>query len=236
MLIIFNLWAIPVGIVIYLVLVGLEHVAPGLMAEGRSGWTIGVVTTLVGAVCNLVGLKGRVFLLPIWMIGLGIICYHLGWPGTIAFIVLLVGGGIWFFKGAKKREAADWQKVLETAIQAGTPPAGADEIQFWEWVKATLFLPTWLDCTPELCQHNLKVIREIQQAGRSLAPDEQAKLQALQQFLTAAQNASKPPGSEMNIQTPVSELVAARLRSANRNARRQKRQKLSSPHAVPASR
>jgi len=231
-MIIFNLWAIPVGILIYLILQGVEHVSPALMAEPRSGWTIGIVSTLVGAVCDLVGIKGRVFLLPIWMIGLGIISYRLGWPGTLVFVALLVFGAIRLFKGAKKKEAADWQKLQAEAVNAGARPAPADEGRFWEWVKATLFLPTWLDFTPELCQHNLKVLRTIHESGVWLAPDEQAKLQALEKFLTTAQTASKPPGSEMSIQSPVDALVDKRRRKAEASARRQ----LSAPPPLPTHR
>jgi hypothetical protein len=222
MVIIFNLWAIPVALVIYLIVLGVEHVAPGLMTESRSGWTIGVVATLVGAVCDLVGIRARVFLMPIWMIGLGIIGYHVGWPGIAAFVALLIVGGIFLFRGAKDKEAIEWQKVQEELVKAGAPPAARDEVQFWEWVKQMLFLPIWLGFTPDLCQHNLKILRAIREAGLSLTPDENAKLQTLEKFLVISQSASKPPGSEVKIQNPVVALVDARLSKSQRNARRQK--------------
>jgi hypothetical protein len=233
MVILFNLWAIPVGILIYIILLGLEHLLPITMTEPHRGWTLGIVSTLVGAGCDLLGIKGRVFFLPIWLIGLGIICYHLGWPGTVAFIGLLVIGGIGLFKGAKKKEISDWAKAQEEAVRAGMPPASNDEVQFWEWVKRILFLPIWLDYTPDLCQHNIKVLRAIQESGPSVTPEEKAKLQAFEQLLVAAQTASKPPGSELKIQGPVGDLVDAKLREAKRKVRRQR---LSTPQALPATR
>ena len=222
MVIIFNLWAIPAALAIYLIVLGVERVAPALMTDPRSGWTIGVVVTLVGAVCERVGIKARVFLMPVWMIGLGIIAYHLGWPGTVAFTALLVAGGIWLFRGAKEKERIAWQKLQEETVKAGAPPASEEEVQFWEWVKQMLFLPIWLNFTADLCQHNLKVLRAIQEAAPSLGPDEKVKLEALQNFLTAAQSASKPPDSDMNIQNSIGALIDTRLSKAKRNARRQK--------------
>ena len=103
-------------------------------------------------------------------------------------------------------------------------------------VKQMLFLPVWLNFTPELCEHNLKILRAIQKAALSLGPDEKVKLEALQHFLTAAQSASKPPGSDMNIQNSIGTLVDTRLSKAKRNARRQKRQKPSTPPPLAACR
>ncbi len=99
-------------------------------------------------------MRDRFFFMPIWVFGLAIICYHLGWPGRIVFVALLVGGIIWLFLAAKKQEVVDWRKAQEEFVKSAAPPANADEIKFWEWVKATLFLPTWMDFTPEVCQHD----------------------------------------------------------------------------------
>jgi hypothetical protein len=55
------------------------------MTDTLTGWTTGIVSTIVGAICEVVGIKARVFLLPIWMIGLGIICFNLGWPGACSW-------------------------------------------------------------------------------------------------------------------------------------------------------
>lgn len=222
MVIIFNLWAIPVILIIGLIVSGLTHFWPGVMSDTILGWTNGVVTTVVGAICSVAGIKARVFLLPIWMIGLGIICFNLGWPGTVGFGALLIVGGIRFFKGAKKEELADWQKVQEEAAKNGPPSATADENEFWTWVEKTLFLPTWLDLTPELCQHNLKVLLAIKQSGVSLDAKENAKLNGLGQLLAQAQTAAKPPPSEVKTQNLVQDLVNNRLRKARKSGLRER--------------
>jgi hypothetical protein len=232
-MIIFNLWAIPVVFVIYLIVSGLVHFWPGVMTDTITGWTTGIVSTIVGAVCHAVGIKARLFFLPIWMIGLGIICFNLGWPGTIGFVALLVVAGIWFFKGAKKKELADWQKVQEEAVKNSPPSGTADENQFWSWVEKTLFLPTWLELTPELCQHNLKVLLAIKQSGVWLDANENAKLNALGQFLARAQTATKPPQSEVKIQNLVYDLINNRLRKARKSG---SGGRLVRPPVIPAAR
>jgi hypothetical protein len=208
--------------VIYLVLLGLEHIWPALMTQQWKGWTIGVVATVLGGICDWVGIKGRVFFVPIWLLGLGLICFQLGVPGTIAFIALLIAGGVWIFMAAKKKEPVDWQKAQEAIIKSAAPSADTDESAFWAWVKATLFLPVWMNFTPELCQHNLKVLQSIRQSGIPLTPDENAKIRALEEFLARAQAASKPPGSEVKIQTAVEKVVDDRIFKAKRKPRGEK--------------
>jgi len=231
-MIIFNLWAIPVAIVIYLLLLGLEHFFPALMTSPRTGWTIGIVATSVGAVSECVGLRGRVFFLPIWTIGLGIICYQLGWPGTVAFIAIAVGGLVWVFISAKKKEVSDWQQAQQEIAKAPAPPAVSTERQFWEWVKSTLFLPVWMDFTLDLCEHNLRVLHTIKKARPQLSPDENGKIEALERFLMTAKAASKPPGSEVKVQTAVCELVEKKLKKARPNA---PLQSASAPPPIPGS-
>ena len=82
-----------------------------------------------------------------WMLGLGLLCYQLGWPGTVLFVALLAGGGVWLFNATRKKELDDWQKLERETT--GAPPATADEEPFWAWVKVTLFLPILLKYTPD---------------------------------------------------------------------------------------
>jgi hypothetical protein len=231
MTLIFNLWAIPVGLLIYLILLGIEHFFPSTMTPGHTAWTVGIVAVVIGALTDLVGIRGRLFLMPIWMIGLGIICYKLGWPGTLVFVALLIAVGIWFFRAGKKKEIEDWAKAQEQLIRAPAPPASGTESEFWEWVKATLFLPTWMNFTPELCKHNLTVLQAVRSANPELAPAEQAAIGALAQFLLRGQDAPKPPGSDLKLQNPVSELIEKRLRKASKEAPLKK----APPPLIPAT-
>ena len=214
-MIIFNLWAIPVGIVIWLILLGLERFSPSLVAGTHFGWALGIVATGVGGLLEFVGVSGRLFFIPIWAIGLGIICFHFGWIGTGIFAVVLVAGAVWLFKKAAKKEIADWDKVQLEFIKSPAAPVDGSEAQFWNWIKTMLFLPCWMKFTPELCDHNLKVLEALKGAKTSFSAAEIKQIEVLETFLKAAKTAAKPVGSEVKIQDPVNYLVRKKARRAD---------------------
>lgn len=211
-MIIFNLWAIPVGIVIVLVLHGLELVWPSINTP-LSGWVSGLVMIGVGGAVECVGIKPRLFFMPIWLIGVGIVAYNLGVAGTIAFLVLLVGGAIWIHRKTRKQEAATWQKFCGMGNPAA-PKVGADEAVFWAWVKDSLFLPVCTDYTPEVCEHDLRVLKAVRESGVPLSDGEGIIIKAQEDFLLQAKGAAKPPGVEPKVQRPMERLVETRLRDA----------------------
>jgi hypothetical protein len=217
-MIIFNLWAIPVVLVIYLIITGLHRFFPSLMAEPHGSWAAGIVIVLVSGICDLIGVKGRLFLLPIWVLGLGFLCYLMGWQGSVGFVIFLIVAAIWFFKSAKKKEIVDWQKAQEEALRTSVSPVNQNEVQFWTWVKATLFLPCWMKYTPDLSQHNMRVIQAIQKSTVSLSQEEATRFAAFGQFLTQAQSASKPPETDVKVRDAIEALVKRKLRQAEINA------------------
>ena len=214
-MILFNLWAVPVGIAIWLILLGIEHFFPSLVAGSRFGWTLGIVVTAVGGICEVAGIKARLFLLPLWITGVAIIAYHLGWPGTLSFLAILVVGGIFLFVKARKKEIADWNKAQLELLKAPVAPVDGTERHFWGWVKDTLFLPIWMKFTPELCQHNLTVLDALKNAKASFSKAEIQRIEALETFLKAARTAAKPMGSEVKLQEPVCDFVNKKFRRAD---------------------
>src|SRR5947209_2334539 len=121
-MIIFNLWAIPVGIVIWLVLLAIERLFPALVTGTHFGWTLGIVATAVGGILELVGISGRLFFIPIWAVGLGTICFHFGWIGTCIFAAVMITGLVLLFRKAAKKERTDWDKVQLDFIKAPAAP------------------------------------------------------------------------------------------------------------------
>jgi len=213
-MVIFNLWAIPVGIVILLIVYGLEYFFPQIATETRRTWTAGIAAVVVGGISDLVGLKARLFFLPVWLIGIAIICFQIGWPGTILLVVIAIAGVTWMFRAGKKKEVKDWETAQQELMKSTSPPKGATEREFWEWVKARLCLPVWMKFTPQLCAHNLSVLQTIKTAGPPLTADEDAKIAELENFLERARSAAQPVGSEVNLQSAVEALVDKRLRTA----------------------
>src|SRR3954462_7550013 len=166
-MIIFNLWAIPVCLVIWLVLLGIEHWVPALATNAHFAFTLGVVAAVMGGACELIGISGRLFLVPIWMLGIGIMCFQIGWIGTLFFAVAVVAGAVVLFRKATRKERADWDKVQLELIKSPAAPIDGTEAQFWSWIKTMLFLPLWMKLTPEVCEHNLKILQAMKGAKPS---------------------------------------------------------------------
>jgi hypothetical protein len=209
-MIFFNLWALPVGLAVLVALYVLAHLWPASMQPPFVGWTQGVVLVVVGSVADGVGMKARLFFLPFWLIGLGVMGYEVGIVGSVVFVVLLLAAMIALHRKTKRQEAATW-----AALQSAPPPPIApDETQFWTWVKDSLFLPVCTDYTPDVCAHDLRILRLIRESGIPINADEAKTIRAQEDFLTKAQAEPKPPGVEPKVQRPMESLVEKRLRAA----------------------
>lgn len=68
-MIVFNLWAIPVGLLIGLAWVGLEKLAPGTFGGAHENLTISGLAIVIGGLGEVVGLKARLFFMPVWLLG-----------------------------------------------------------------------------------------------------------------------------------------------------------------------
>jgi hypothetical protein len=215
MIIVFNLWAVPIVFIIYLVTEGIAHFFPSTMADNHSGWTIGIVAAVVDGAAQAIGVSGRIFLIPIWVWGVGMVCYQLGWMGTVGFVLFVIAGIVWMSKSGKKKEEAEWVQAQEQLAKSQNPADAATETDFWTWVKATLVLPTWMDLSPQMCEHNLRVLEIIRKARPALQPDEQKELSVYERFLIIARALPKPP-NPMKVQSPVDTLVNNKLRKASK--------------------
>lgn len=213
-MVIFNLWAVPAVIVILVVMHFAQRFFPQLANQSILSWPTGITAIVVGGIFDLVGLKARLFFLPVWLIGIGIICLQMGWSGTVLLIVIAAAGIAWIFRSGRKKEREDWEKAQQELVRSTSPPAGATEREFWEWVKARLYLPIWMKFTPQLCDHNLCVLRVIKASGPPLTEEERVKLSTLDDFLMRGKGASKPLGIEPELQKAVTDVVDKRLRKA----------------------
>ena len=87
-----------------------------------------------------------------------------------------------------------------------------------------------------LCDSGIDLHRLGANAGSVNSADprqhENGKIEALERFLMTAKAASKPPGSEVKVQTAVCELVEKKLKKARPNA---PLQSASAPPPIPGS-
>jgi hypothetical protein len=214
-MIVFNLWTIPVGIAIYLVLEGLEHFFPALTTGTHFGWTFGIVAAVVGGIFELVGVRGRIFFVPIWLLGVATLCFQLGWPGTLSLAIGVGAGAVVLFRKGVKKERADWDKVQLALIKAPAAPIDGTEAQFWTWVKAMLFLPIWMKLTPDVCDHNLTVIAALKNTKPSFSAREFQTIEVLEEFLKDSKATAKPVDCQMKLQQSVNDLVRKKARRAD---------------------
>jgi len=219
-MVIFNLWAVPVVIVILVIVQVAERFFPQLAGEPIMSWTYGISAIVVGGIADLVGLRARLFFLPVWLIGIGIICFQIGWPGTILLIVITIAGIAWIFRSGKKKEVQDWEAAQRELMKSTAPAPGVSEREFWEWVKARLYLPIWMKFTPQLCEHDLCVLRVIRTSGPLLTEEENVKISTLQDFLMRSKAESKPLEIVPELQAAVTDVVDKRLHKAIADARK----------------
>jgi len=216
MLIIFNLFAIPVCLVIALVLAGLSRIP--LLHDLPFGWILGVVTVIVGGIAETVGVRARLFFLPIWLLGLGVLVGMVGLIWTGIFLVLLVAAWIWRSRTGKNKEAAAWAKLRATP-PSPMPSVGPDEVPFWTWFKATIFLPKWSSYTAEICDYNLPLLAAVRESGIPLTQAEIGKFYGMQAFLKSAKLINPSPWTDTQICRQFIRLVEGRLRNARDNSR-----------------
>ena len=94
---------------------------PALAGDALDGWTIGVVTTVIGGAAELVGVRARLFFVPIWLIGVGVVSYQLGLIGTVVFVVIVVAGAVW------------WSKRSKATARSPFPPHCSDRAITMRW-------------------------------------------------------------------------------------------------------
>jgi len=167
-MIIFNIFAIAVGLIIALVLGPLFWLFPHFMS---SPWgtvlSFGIVT-VIGFITDQVGLKGRLFFLPIWVLGLAGMGFTLhgqwGWAGPAAAVMLVVLGlGVLLGLGAQT-DREEWAAAPGHLEAARDALSKGDTEETWAQLAKAYFVPAWGGETPERCRHNLAVLTAARQA------------------------------------------------------------------------
>jgi hypothetical protein len=217
---IFNIWAIPVVAVVILICVGLEAVIPGVM-DGMSGNLIaGVVTSVIGAVGECFGVRGRLFFMPIWLIGLLLVGFQLfdrfGIWGLLAAVALVAGAIVTLFKLSKRAETKRWETLRRTGFAeeakfAETPAA------YWAVVKKHLFVPRFLDYTTEVRAHNIAIVDAVLlRADLAMTETEAGILKDYRHALANPEPAEKPKAPAGALVNAVEALVTVKTAAARK--------------------
>jgi hypothetical protein len=218
-MIIFNLWAILVVPLIYLVCLPFYSFFPGLMKGPYETLVIGIVTTVIGGITDYFGIKGRLFFLPIWLIGIGIVCYQIGVVGMIAFGVIAAVAIYLLVKQNRKKSAQDWKRAQEELTKTPAPESDWDDMRLWQWVQATLFLPIFSQ-THEMRTHNLKVLNGITSVRPELSQDEAKKFFLFHKFLEESKDDPKSKMLDADLEKSIRGVVEKKLAELKKKAPR----------------
>lgn len=215
MLVFFNLWAIPVGLVVLLIWSMILRTVPSFEKNPHELLVLAIVTTVVSGIAECFGIKSRVFFLPVWLVGIGIACCQFGLPGVIAMTIVGGAGIIVLFRRTKQRESQAWKQAQENVLKINQAP-GWPEAEFWRWVERTLFLPILMDFTPAVCEHNLRVIQSIQN-HRALSKVDEAAFALLRAFLETNQKAAIPKVLDQKLRSAIQKMLKRNISATARS-------------------
>lgn len=206
MLIIFNLWAVVIGAIILIIWSLFLPFFPGLVSETWAPLVFGILTTVVGAIGEILGFKGRFFFLPIWLVGALIIGYQIGWIGIVSVLAFAVVLIVIMVKRAKKKEQTDWIAAKSTAIEYN-PQLAANRKQLLAWGKKTMFLPIVSGLDKEMCEHDFDVLGKLQPMLVGLTADEAKTIAQFREFLEVNRAAASPASLDGDLRGKIIKVI-----------------------------
>ena len=206
-MIIFNFNAIAVGIIIAVICGPIYWLMPDQFANNPMGVIIlASIATVLAGLSELGGLKGRLFFLPMWLLGLlGTIAYafmEYSWKGIGVLggaVVLLFGLFALAFYFLDK---SDWENAPKHLL-ALKKMKNTEDKAFWERVDKAVFIPTLMNYNHRICAHNVEALTYLQSIGVNWEEIE---------ILQAVFQACSVQGNDINIETEDTDAFEARLR------------------------
>lgn len=162
LMIIFNAAAILIGLVIGIILGPLYWLFPTFMDSTWGNVLSFGIATLVSIIGDLAGLKGRLFFLPIWLLGIigmgGSLHAKWGWwgPGAAVGVVVLLVGALLLVAAAGEKKS--WAEAPANLNAARDSLAKGVSEETWKLLGEAFFVPAFGSDTPERCRHNLEVL------------------------------------------------------------------------------
>jgi hypothetical protein len=171
-MIIFNMPAIIVAIFILIASVPVFILAsffPGLeQDEELLGFIVIAIATVVSGICELAGLRGRLFFIPMWLLGIVFTLFgvgqRFGWTGisvTVGVIAGMIGLLVIVARGGEKDIWDDAPDALAQCQRIADP----SKKDFWVHFQKALFIPVFKKCTPTIYYHNYQCLELLENLG-----------------------------------------------------------------------
>ncbi len=210
-----NLWAVLSLAIILALGWGLDLAFPVLFDGPYQNFTAGLLLLVVGGIHEMLGIRGRVLHLPVWLIGVAIIAraayVFWGWSG-IVIPVMAVGFSFWWIIRAKEKRELKRMPYLAMALsELQLRGPDVDEPAFWKMVENSLFLPEMATYSPEMRIHDQKVIQMAVDRLSTQAPSEQCLVWlSLLLFLKDHDPTVKPVTVSYQTRNKVRDFIAAK--------------------------
>lgn len=220
-MIIFNFGAVVILGIAVTIWLGLDNLFPTLFHGAYGGFANSLIAVIVGGVGELFGIRGRLFFIPIWLIGLGMMIFssHDLWGtwGVVASLVLsvaLCGLGLWWLTEiTRKMEGRRWGEAGPALFQLRSYSPDGDSKEFWRLVGKSLFLPVMGDFSDEMRMHNLEVARVVQaRESKQMPADEFAAWAGLAAFLEKSEQPDGQRRCDFSLKKQIERFVHLRLR------------------------
>ena len=177
---IFNLHFLLVAIIIMAVVGPTYLLFPGFMAGEYGDITCFGLAAFVCIVTELLGLKARLFFLPLWLLALvscaGELHEHWGWAGIAAATAAVTFAAGMLLLRAWQNEKKEWEEAPArlAAARGCTGPGRTEEM--WDHMAAAYLVPVFTKHSPLVCRHNLEVLAFLQSQLSAPIPQEQSEL------------------------------------------------------------
>lgn len=221
-MIIFNFGAVIILAIAVAIGMGLDDLFPALFHGAYAGFASSLIAVIVGGVGEFFGIRGRLFFIPIWLIGLGMMVSssHALWGtwGIMASLVLSValgGFGLWWLVNiTKKMEARRWGEARTALFQLKSYSADGEPRQFWRLVRESLFLPVMGDFSDEIRVHDLEVARIVEaRESKQMPAEEFAAWAGFTAFLEKSEQQARPRRFDFSLKKQIERFIHLHLQN-----------------------
>ena len=166
------------------------------MEGSTETWIYGAAAFVIGGIVEMSGMKPRLFYIPVWLIGLGLLIYlgfdSFGWLGMGVAVGVLVGIFVLLGVVGYKAEKKEWRDAPQAFEDAKVALLNDDRILLWQRLNDAFFVPGILNMKPAMAEHDLRVMGFVLQHGIPDLPLEAAEqAQALEKYLQSYVQAEK---------------------------------------------